>query len=1027
MLSVLVRCSIRLAPLVIILTLLLMGYGGYRFVRAGLDIFPEFSPKQVIIQTEAPGLSAEQVEVLVTQPIESALGGLIGLKFLRSESIQGLSVVSAIFNENTNILTNRQQVAERLAAIASQLPTAVNQPTLVPMSSSSATVMTLGLSSQQKDLMELRSLVDWTVVPRIMSAPGVADVNVFGGEIRELQIQLDPVKLLRYQLSVSDVIGSIRSLGQLGSGGGIIETANQRFSLNVTHPAQTPRQLGQLIVQRQQGGNILLADIASIRYAPKPAFGAAQIMGEPGIVMMVIGQYGANTLSVSRNLEQILDDFKPLFEKQGIQFYPHLFHPADYIETSFTNLSGHLFIGVACVLLILFLFLYDTRVALISAMAIPASLIGAVLVLLESGVNLNVMVLGGLAIVLGEVVDDAIIDSENIFRRLRENRLLEKPLTASQVVLDASLEVRNSVVYATFIVALVFVPLLTLEGVAGRLFAPLGFAYITAILASLLIALTLTPALSLLLLGKASLSDQEPPLIRWLKPAYLSGLNSVYKHFWLFLTGLIILTLFCFYGLTRVEHKFLPELREGHYMVHTSSIPGTSLAQSIHTGQQLTKQFLQIDGVVTVSQWAGRAERGADTYGTHYSEYEVRLKPLSGAGQQQVLDQLREILDTFPGIASEVNTFLTERIDETISGYTAPVVVNIYGNDLNELDDQARHLAKIMASIDGAENIQLRSPPSRPKIQIDIDDSRLLQYGLNPGHIRQVIDSAYRGRVIGQQMHGNRLLDITLTFPPSVRQNPASITGLPVKMLDGQVIPLGKLVTIRYTDSRYNILHQNAQRKQAVTCNVIDRDMDDFMGELKQRVLAEMTFPVNSYPEFTGAAIEQRQARHNLILHSLLAGIVVLLLIYMAMGNRRNMLLTLLNLPFALLGGALAVLLTGASLSVGSVVGFITLFGITVRNSIMLISHYQHLIQKEGYEWNWETALIGVQQRLPSILMTALVTALAMFPIAFNSDNPGREIMGPMATIIIGGLLSSTFLNLLLMPAILFRYGRFEK
>jgi CzcA family heavy metal efflux pump len=1027
MLSLLVRFSLRFAPLVIILTLLLLGYGSYRFVRAGLDIFPEFSPKQVIIQTESPGLSAEQVEVLVTQAIETSLNGLIGLKLLRSESIQGLSVVTAIFNDNTNILTNRQQVTERLATISSQLPSGVNPPVLVPMSSSSATVMTVGVTSRQKDLMALRDLVDWTLVPRIMSVPGVADVNVFGGEIRQLQIQLDPLKLLRYQLSVTEVLEAARASGQLGSGGGIIETVNQRFSLNVTQTTQTPEQLGQLIVKRQQGSNIVLADIAEIGYAPKPAFGAAQIMGETGIVMMVIGQYGANTLSVSQRLEQVLAEFEPLFEKQGIRFYPHLFRPADYIESSFANLSTHLMMGAGFVLLILFLFLYDIRVALISALAIPASLLGAVLVLLEAGINLNVMVLGGLAIVLGEVVDDAIIDSENIFRRLRENHLLAHPLPASQVVLNASLEVRSSVVYASFIVALVFVPLLTLEGVAGRLFAPLGFAYIAAILTSLLIALTLTPALSFLVLGKAKLGSEEPLLIRWIKSVHRFVVDKIHNYFSYCFIGLIIIGLSCFYSLTRVEHKFLPELREGHYMVHTSSIPGTSLAQSIALGKQLTRQFLKIDGVQSVSQWAGRAARGADTYGTHYSEYEVRLKPMSGTQQQQVFQQLREILEDFPGIVSETNTFLTERIDETISGYTAPVVVNIYGNDLNDLDVKARQLADIMKSIAGADNIQLRSPASMPKIQIEINESRLAQYGLNPGQIQQVIDTAYQGQIVGQQMRGNRLIDISLTFPGELRQSPESIRQLPIKTLDGQVITLGQVVNIRHTDGRYNILHQNAQRKQTVTCTVINRDMDDFMTELKQRVLSEMTFSANSYPQFTGAAMAQTRARHNLILYSVLAGTMVLLLIYLAMGNVRNMLLTLFNLPFALLGGALAVLLTGASLSVGSVVGFITLFGITVRNSIMLISHYQNLVAREGYSWNWQTVLHGVTQRLPSILMTALVTALAMFPIAFNSDNPGLEIMGPMAAIIIGGLVSSTFLNLLLMPTILLRYGHFGK
>jgi len=1026
MLSLLVRLSIRFAPLILILALVLFGYGGYRFSQAGLDIFPEFSPKQVIIQTEAPGLSSEHVEVLVTQPIETALAGLIGLKFMRSESIQGLSVVTIVFSEDSDIRVNRQQVAERLRTIASRLPVGVQPPVLVPLSSSSATVMTVGMESRDKNLMQLRSFADWTLVPRIMAIPGVADVNVFGGHIRELQIQLDPVKLQRYQLSISDVIEAARAVGQLGSGGGFIENANQRFSLNVSDMAQTPAQLAKLIVRRQQGKNIVLGDVAHIEYAPKPSFGAAQIMGQPGVVMMVIGQYGANTLSVSRRVEAVLQEFEPLFQKQKIHFYPHLFRPADYIETSFSNLSGHLLIGAGFVMLVLVLFLYNLRTALISTLAIPVSLMVAIVVLLEADVHLNVMVLGGLAIVLGEVVDDAIIDCENIFRRLRENNRVAEPQDPAQVVLNASLEVRSSVVYASFIVALVFVPLLTLDGVAGRLFAPLGYSYILAILASLLVALTLTPALSLLLLGNASLSTAEPPLIRVLKPVYAVVLSQVKRHFKAVLGVLLIVSLLALYLLEQVEHKFLPELREGHYMVHTSSIPGTSLAQSIAMGQALTTQFLQIEGVESVSQWAGRAERGADTYGTHYSEFEVRLKPLSGSEQQQVLEQLRRVLQAFPGIVAEVNTFLTERIDETISGYTAPVVVNIYGNDLRELDRKAVQVATIMQSIEGADNVQLRSPPATPDILIELDESHLARFGLRPAEIRQAIETAYRGRVVGQQVQGNRLLDISVTLPPEMRDDPESIRHIPIKTLDGAVIELGQVVSIRHGESRYNILHQNAQRKQTITCAVDNRDMDDFMRELKQRVLEEIDFSNNSYPEFTGAAIEQTQARHSLILHALLAGIGVLIFIYLAMNNIRNMLLTLTNLPFALLGGVGAVLMTNASLSVGAVVGFITLFGITVRNSIMLISHYQHLVHDEGLPWNWQTVVLGAQQRLPSILMTALVTALAMFPIAFNSDNPGREIMGPMAAIIIGGLVSSTFLNLLLMPVILARYGQFK-
>jgi CzcA family heavy metal efflux pump len=1032
MLSVLIRFSIRFYGVVIALAAILLCYGSYRFSAAGLDIFPEFSPKQVIIQTEAAGYSSEQVEILVTQKIESHLIGLIGLKTIRSESIQGLSIVTAIFDEHSDIYRNRQLVNERLITIASQLPVGVAAPVPVPMSSSSATVLTLGLSSKSKSLMELRGLVDWTLVPRLLAVPGVADVNVFGGELAQLQVQINPQKLQHFDLAVEDIVSAAEQAGGI-QGSGFVENSNQRFTLQISGQASTPEQFKTIVVKRRHGQNITLGDVAHIAYAPEPPIGVAQIMGKQGIVLMVIGQYGANTLSVSKQVEQTLSEFNELFKKQDIDFYSHLFRPADYIETSVSNLSGHLLIGGLFVVIILYLFLFNFRTAFISAVAIPLSLITAVIVLLESGINLNIMVLGGLAIALGEVVDDAIIDTENIFRRLRENQILENPRSVVSVVYDASVEVRSSVVYASFIVALVFVPLLTLSGVAGRLFSPLGFSYILAILMSLLVALTLTPALCYLLLGKTSnlpcLKDMEglePPLIRWLKPLYQRLLTFVSKHFILVIT---VCFFSCIAGLSAfftLESKFLPELREGHYIVHTTSIPGTSLQESLRIGTRLTEQFKKIPGVESVSQWAGRAERGADTYGSHYSEYEIRLKPSSGTQQQQILQQLRAILKKFPGILFEANTFLTERVDETISGYTAPVVINIFGRDLNELDNKAQAVAAILNGMDGATDVTVRSPPATPVLEVALNLESLNFWGLRPEQVINTLQTAYAGKAVATQLKGNRVYDITVTLSPELKQQPDAIGQLLVRTEDGGLIKLEQLADIRHTEGRYNILHQGAQRKQTVTANVVKRDLDEFMQELKQRVLKEITFTADSYPEFTGAAVEQAIARRDLILHSLLAGAGVLIFIYLAIGSMRNMLLTLVNLPFALVGGVAAVLLIGGTLSVGSVVGFVTLFGITVRNSIMLLSHYRYLVEVENKTWNLATAIQGAQERLPSILMTALVTALAMFPIAFNSDNPGREIMGPMAAIIIGGLASSTLLNLLLLPALLLRYGKFN-
>jgi CzcA family heavy metal efflux pump len=1025
MLSAIVRFSVHQRELVLALALVLLVYGGYRLNSAGLDIFPEFSAPRVVIQTEAPGLTSEQTETLVTQRIEKRLSGLIGLDSIRSESIQGLSVVTAVFRENTDIYRNRQLVGERLDALAGELPPGAGPSVAVPLSSSSATVLTLGLRSDRRSLMELRDLVDWTLVPRLLAVPGVADVNVFGGDIRQLQIQPDPEKLRRYGLALEDVVAAARQATGM-PGAGFVENSNQRIALNIAGLPTDPDALRQVVLARKDGGNVTLADVAAVAPGARPPIGAAAIGGKPAVVLMVIGQYGANTLSVSRNVEAVLAEFAPLFARQDIDFHPRLFRPADYIERSLLNLSGHLLVGGLLVVLVLYAFLFDLRTAFISALAIPLSLLAAVVALLGLGMNLNIMVLGGLAIALGEVVDDAIIDTENIFRRLRENRRRDKPLSALRVVYEASMEVRGSVVYASFIVALVFLPLLTLGGVAGRLFAPLGYAYILAILMSLLVALTVTPALGYLLLEKRT-GGANPPLIRWLQPRYGSLLRRIALHPKAAIAASLAACGLALAFLPSLGGELLPELREGHYIVHTASLPGTSLTESLRIGGRLVQQFSALPEVVSASQWAGRAERGADTYGSHYSEYEIHLKPLSGAEQGAVLKKLRSILRDFPGILFEANTFLTERVDETISGYTSPVLVNLYGHDLDQLDRLARQLAELVRTIPGATDVQLRSPPGTPLLQVRLDLERLAGYGLRPMEATDALQTALQGRVVGSYYLDNRAYDVAVILPPAARERVETIAKIPLRTPDGLVVNLEEVADVEQVGGRYNILHRGGQRVQTVTANVAGRDLQSFMDEVKSRTLAGLAFPPDVYPEFTGAAVEQGEARLQLIVHSLLAGAGVLLLIQLAIGSFRHLLLALANLPFSLAGGLAAALFTSATLSVGSMVGFVTLFGITVRNAIMLISHYRHLVENDGRPWNLDTALLGARERLPSILMTALVTALAMLPIAVNSDNPGREIMGPMAAVIIGGLVSSTLLNLLVLPSMLLRFGRFER
>lgn len=1024
MIAALVDFSIRRRGVVVSLVGVVMIYGGLQLARAGLDIFPEFSPKLVIIQTEAPGFSAEQVELLVTRPLEDSLAGIIGVENTRSESIQGLSIINVFFAEDTDVYRNRQLISERLAGASDRIPKGTGPATVVPLASSSATILTIGVTSTSKSLMEVRDLVDWMIVPRILSVTGVADVNVFGGEARELQIRPIPERLFRFGLGIQDVVDAARqATGAYGTG--FVENSNQRLALAVAGQPESPNALRSIILARRDGVNILVGDVADVGFGAAPPEGAAAIMTEPGVVMMVIGQYGANTLSVSRDVEDVLANLGRILAAQDVTLHPALFRPANYIETSVENLTGHLLMGAVFVTAVLFIFLFNLRTVFISLLAIPVSLLSAVIVLLEFGVNINIMVLGGLAIALGEVVDDAIIDTENIFRRIRENRALPDGPPAYRIVFNASMEVRGSVVYASFIVALVFVPLLTLSGVAGRLFSPLAYTYILAVLMSLVVALTLTPALCCMLLARGGVRAADPPLVAWLKPRYARALAKTCAMPRSAIAAAVIICALGSAVLPVLDAKFLPDLREGHYIVHTASIPGTSLAESIRTGNRLTEAFLQVEGVRSVSQWAGRARRGADTFGSHYSEYEVDLEPLSGHEQQRVFDRLRAILREFPGILFEANTFLIERVDETISGYASPLVVNIYGPDLAKLDEKAAQVAAILRTIKGAADIQVRSSPGTPLLELRLRPEDIAFWGLRPFDVTAAVRVAFEGEAVGTVQVGDRKYDISVILPPDQRREPENVRSLPLRTQEGQIISVAHVADVGQTIGRYNILHRGAQRLQTVTCHVRDRDLNAFIDEVQERILTEVDFDEGTSPEFTGAVVEQAGARNELILYSALAGALVLILIYVALGSLRHTLLMLLNLPFALIGGVFAASMSGATLSMGSLVGFVTLFGITARNSIMLVSHYRQLVENERCDWRLETAVRGAQERLPSILMTALVTALAMLPIAVNSDNPGREIMGPMAAIIIGGLVSSTLLNLLVMPAVMLRFGRF--
>ncbi|UMY33504.1 efflux RND transporter permease subunit [Burkholderia contaminans] len=1026
MLNAIIRFSLRFRGVIYALALVAAGYGLYTLTRAKLDVFPEFAPPMSIVQTEAPGLTSAQVETLVTQPLENGLGGMVGLRSMRSRSMQGLSAITLVFDEHANVMQVRQLVSERVNALASALPSGVQPPRLLPLTTTTSVVRTLGVTSKTHSLQELYDAAQWTIKPQLLSVPGVADAIVFGGQTRQLQIQTDPGKLMRYGLSIQDVIAAARlSTGVRGAG--FIENGNQRIAVNADGQITTPQALANVVLRWSNGAAVRLGDVATVTWDAAPAVGAASIMGQPGVMLVLESQYGTNTLTVTKDIERTLATLEPVLAKQGIDVHADVFRPADFIDASIGHLRTALLVGAVLVIAVLFLFLLNVRTAIISAVAIPLSLLVAIIVLTAFGVSLNTMTLGGLAIALGEVVDDAIIDVENIYRRLRQNRSLPTPLPAYRVVLRASLEVRSAVVFATFIVMLIFLPVLTLSGVAGKLFAPLGIAYMLAVLASLGVALTLTPAMALALLVRGPLPEHEPRFIARLKTRYAALLMKVEQRV---KTVMVVVALMCTAALASLPFlsgNFIPELREGHYIVHMGLTPGTSLAESMRVGTQVSQALMQVPGVRLVAQRAGRANEVVDPTGVQLSEFEVDLKPMSASDQSWTLYRIQQALARFPGLTTSVNTFLVERIDETISGVTAPVVVNVFGDNLDVIDRKAQEIAQLIGTIHGVASVRVESPPGIPELEVRLKPDQLNRWGFRPVEVLDAIQAANQGTVVSQIYLGSRTYDVAVMLAPAAHATPSDIGALMMRNPEGLAVPLRNLASIRQVSGRYQITHDGGRRMQTVSINLGSRAVSDFVKEAEARVNREIVMPPGTYAVFAGESEARAQSQRDLLAYGSMSVVGIAMLLFLAMKSRRGVMLVMINLPFALVGGVLSVMLTGGNLSLGGMVGFVTLFGISLRNSIMLISHYEHLVHVDGLPWGPDAAVRGASERLVPILMTALVTGLALLPLAVTSGAAGNEIEGPMAIVILGGLITSTALNLIVLPTLALRYGRFER
>ena len=1029
-----IRFSIRHPGVIIGLALIIIAYGINQIKQSPLNVFPEFSPTQVIIQTEAPGFSSNLVETLISKPIEQAISGTIGIKQTRSQSIPGLSVVTVIFDENTDIHKNRQAVSESLSKLIRTMPIGII-PTIAPLTSSASSVLGIGIYSDYKTLTELRTIAETIIIPQLMSVSGVADVNRFGGKVKQIHIEIIPEKLYQYNISIGEILKAVEN-STLVMGGGFIENANQRLIINTDGQSKTLKEIEIAPIKTINNSVIKIRDVAIVKESFEPSISAASINGNPGVYLSVQGQLNADSYKLTQELENSLKLIEPLLKNQKIEIIPDLFKPSNFIDASIKGLRVDIIIGAFFVISILYLFLFNFKTAFISAVAIPLSLLSAISVMSYFNFGLNVMVISGLAIALGEVVDDAIIDVENIFRRMRQNKLKKQPLPLYQVVFNSSMEVRKSVVFATVIIVLVFLPLLSLSGVAGKLFGPLAIAYISSITASLFVALTITPALCYLMIGYSDIKTEDSPVVKFLKNKYEIILSRIEKQSKLIILSSLFVIAIGLSFLPFLKTQFIPPLHEGHFIMHMTSFPGTSEQESIRVGNLVTKKLEKIEGIKSIAQWVGRSPLGADTFGTHYSEFEIELdEGLGGPEQDEILANIKSILHGddnqefeagFVGVNFAINTFLTERIEETISGYNASVVINLFGENLDLIDQDSALISSTLNTINGIKDITLQSPPGSPEVFIKLRSEKMSSLGINKADVLKFIRAAYDNYPVTKIYNGIIPTTVAVTLNKESRDDIMDIKELPIMNAQNQIIRLSEIADITQKNGRSKILHQDGKRVQTVTANIGDVDIDIFTKSLHDK-LKELKLNEGNYYEITGSAQENMQARNELITQSLLAGGAVLLLLYIAFGSFTNLCLTVLNLPFALIGGVLAASFTGGWISIGSLVGFVTLFGITLRNTIMLISHYQFLINEENCIWNTETCIRGAKERLPSILMTALVAGLALTPIAFGSDQPGKEIEGPMAMIIIGGLFTSTILNLLILPTILLNYGSFKK
>jgi len=1024
MINGLIRWSLNNRALVVALGAIVLAWGGYVATTVPVDVLPDLTAPTVTLLAEAHGMAPAEMESLVTFPLEAALNGASGVRRVRSATAVGFAVVWVEFDWGEDIYRARQTVAEKLSQVRDSLPPEV-ETLLTPTSSIMGEIEFIALESDRHLPQELRTMADTVVRRRLLAVPGVTQVTAIGGGEKQYQVLLSPAKLKSHGLSLHEVEEALQDSNRNTSAGFRV-AGGQEYLVQGIGRVATISDLEQTVVASRNGRPILIRDLGEVRIGEALKRGEGGHNGNPAIILAIHKQPGANTLELTRTLDRVLDDLGPTLP-DGMKIDKHIFRLADFIETAVQNLVAVLREGALVVVLVVVIFLANLRASVITLVAIPLSLIAAILSLNAAGLTINAMSLGGLAIAIGELVDDAIIDVENVFRRLRENsqRPPAERAPVLEVVYRASVEVRSSIVFATFIVVLVFVPLFLLESVEGRLLAPLGFAYVIALAASLVVALTVTPALCSLLLPRARmvLEGREPWLVRWLKRLYQPTLRWVVNHSLVILIGSGLLLAAAIYSFRWMGRSFLPEFNEGALTIQAVTLPGTSLAESDQLGRQLERILLTVPEVVSTARRTGRAELDEHVQGVESAEIDVSLQ-MRDRPKEAVLAEIRERATLLPGVSVTLGGPIAHRIDHMLSGTRANIAVKIFGDDQAMLRELASRVQTAMREVTGVVDLSIEQQMDIPTLRVRFDRPMLARYGLQAGHAAETLETALLGRQVGQILEGQVAFPLVVRYQGDGAQDLDSVRRTLLDTPAGAQIPLAAVSEIRDDRAPNFISRENVQRKIVVQCNVAGRDLRSVVNDIQRAVQTSVPLPRGYHIEYGGQFESEAQASERLLW---LGGIVILgifLLLFTVFRSFRDALIIMLNLPLALAGGVIGVFVSGGVLSVASVIGFITLFGIATRNGIMLISHVRHLMELEGVQDLQEAVRRGASERLAPIFMTALAAGLALVPIALRMGEAGNEIQAPMAIVILFGLLSSTALNMVVVPSLYARFGK---